>query len=52
LRYLEAPIAARRIVKLKAAKFKLKEMVVLLGKIMSSPLPTVQKIDAVKKFLF
>jgi hypothetical protein len=50
IRYLDAPIAARRIVKLKSAKFKLNEMEVLLGKIMSSTLLTVQKIDAVKTF--
>jgi hypothetical protein len=51
MRYLGAPIAARRIVKLKSAKFKLKEMKALLGKIISSPLLTVQKIDVVKTFL-
>jgi hypothetical protein len=51
MRYLGALIAARRTIKLKSAKFKLKEMEVLLRKIMSSPLLTVQKIDAVKAFL-
>jgi hypothetical protein len=51
MRYLSAPIAARRIMKLKSAKLKLKEMKALLGKIISSPLLTVQKIDAVKTFL-
>jgi hypothetical protein len=51
MRYLGAPIAARRTVRLKSAKFKLKEMEILLGKIMSSALLTVQKIDAIKTFL-
>jgi hypothetical protein len=51
IRYLGAPITARRTVKLKALKFKLKEMEILLEKIISSPLLTVQKIDAVKTFL-
>jgi hypothetical protein len=49
--YLGAPIAARKTVKLKSVKFKLEEMDILLGKIMSSPLLMVQKIDAMKTFL-
>jgi hypothetical protein len=49
--YLEAPIADRRTVKLKSVKFKLEEMDILLEKILSSPVLTVQKIDAVKTFL-
>jgi hypothetical protein len=49
--YLGAPIAARKIVKLKSVKFKLEEMNILLGKIMSSPLLTVQKIDTMKTFV-
>jgi hypothetical protein len=51
MRYLDAPISARRSVKLKSVKFKLGEMEILLEKIMASPLLTVQKIDAVKTFL-
>jgi hypothetical protein len=51
MRYLGAPITARRTVKFKSAKFKLQEMAILLGKIMSSSLFTVQKIDIVKTFL-
>jgi hypothetical protein len=51
MRYLGAPISARRTVKLKTVRFKLKEMEILLEKIMASPLLTVQKIDAVKTFL-
>jgi hypothetical protein len=50
MRYLGAPIAARRPIKLKSAKFKLPETEILFGKIMSSPLLTVQKVDAVKIF--
>jgi hypothetical protein len=51
MRYFGAPIIARRIVKFKSAKFKLKEMEILLEKMMSSPRFTVQKMDAVKIFL-
>jgi hypothetical protein len=51
MRHLGAPITARRTVKLKTVKLKLDEMNILLGQIMSSPLLTVQKIDAVKIFL-
>jgi hypothetical protein len=51
MRPVGVPIAARKTVKLKSAKFKLKEIQVLLGKIMSSPLLIVQKIDVVKIFL-
>jgi hypothetical protein len=51
VRYLGAPISARRTVKLKTVNFKLREMEVLLEKIMASSLLTVQKIDAVKTFL-
>jgi hypothetical protein len=43
-----APIAARRIVKLRIVNGKLDEMNILLGKIKFSPLFTVQKTDAVK----
>jgi hypothetical protein len=50
-RYLGAPIPARRTAKLKTVKFKLDETNILLGKIMSSLLLTVQKINAVKTFL-
>jgi hypothetical protein len=49
--YLGAPILARRKVKLKSIKFKLEEVDILLRKIMSSPLLTVQKIDTVTTFL-
>jgi hypothetical protein len=38
MRYLGASIVARRIVKLKLTKFKLEEIDILLGKIISSPL--------------
>jgi hypothetical protein len=51
MRYLGARIAARRTIKRKSMKFKLEEMDILFGKIISSPLLTVQKIDAVKAFL-
>jgi hypothetical protein len=51
LRYFGAPIAARMMIKLISVKFKLKEMEVLLEKIIASPLLTVQKIDAVKTFV-
>jgi hypothetical protein len=51
MRYLGAPIAARRTVRLKSAKFKLNEMEIFLGKVMSSALLTIQKIDAIKTFL-
>jgi hypothetical protein len=51
MRYLGAPISARRTVRLKSPKFKLKEMEILLRKIISSALLTVQKIDAIKTFL-
>jgi hypothetical protein len=51
MRYLRIPIAARRTIKLTSAKFKLKEMEILLGKVISSRLPTVRKIDAVKAFV-
>jgi hypothetical protein len=51
LRYLGAPIAARKTIKLKSAKVKLKEMQGLLEKIMSSALMIVQKIDTMKTFL-
>jgi hypothetical protein len=51
MRYLGAPIPTRRTVKLKTARFKLKEIEILLGKIMSSPLLAVQKINAIKTFL-
>jgi hypothetical protein len=51
MRYLGASIAGRRIIKLKSAKFKLEKMEILLRKIISLPLLTVQKIDAVKTFL-
>jgi hypothetical protein len=50
MRYLGAPIAARKTIKLKSVKFKLEEMDIRLGKIISSPLLTVQNIDAVKRF--
>jgi hypothetical protein len=50
--YLGTPIAARRTLKLKSAKSKLKEIEIVLGNVMSSPLLTVQKIDMVKCFLF
>jgi hypothetical protein len=46
-----ASIAAGRTVELRSAKFKLKEMEILLAKIMSSPRLTVEKTDAVKIFL-
>jgi hypothetical protein len=48
--YFGAPIAARRTSKLKSVKFKLEEMDILLGKIISSALFPVQKIDVVKIF--
>jgi hypothetical protein len=51
MRYLEAPISARRIIKFKTARFKLKEIEILLGKIMSSPLLAMQKIDTIKIIL-
>jgi hypothetical protein len=51
MKYLGEAIAARRTVRLKSPKFKFKEMEILLGKIMSSPLLTVQKTDVVKIFL-
>jgi hypothetical protein len=51
MRYLGVLIAARRTIKLTSAKFKVKEMGILLGKIISSPILTVQKIYAVKTFL-
>jgi hypothetical protein len=50
MRYLGAPIAARRTIKLKSVKFKLEEMDILLGKVTSSPLLTVQNIDALNTF--
>jgi hypothetical protein len=51
LRYLGAPIAARRTAKLKSTKFKVKEMENLLEKIISSPLLIAHKIDTMKTFL-
>jgi hypothetical protein len=51
MKHLGASIAARRTLKLKSAKFKLKEMEVSLGKVMPSLPLTVQKIDAVEIFL-
>jgi hypothetical protein len=51
MRYLGAQIAARKTIKIKSAKFKLKEMEVLLGKIISSSLLTVQKIYTMGTFL-
>jgi hypothetical protein len=51
MRYLDVQIAARRTVNLKSAEFKLKEMEILLAAMIISPLPTVQKTDAVKTFL-
>jgi hypothetical protein len=51
VRYLGEPTAARRNAKLKSVKFRLREMEVLLGKIMASSLLKVQKIDVVKAFL-
>jgi hypothetical protein len=50
MRYLGAPIAARKMIKLKSVKLRLEEMDIRPGKIMSSPLFTVQKIDVVKTF--
>jgi hypothetical protein len=44
-------VAARRTVKLEAAKMKLSEMRIRLENIIDSPLLTVQKIDATKTFL-
>jgi hypothetical protein len=46
--YLGTPVAVRKTIKLQAAKLKLKEMEVLLGKIVSSPLLKFQEIDEVK----
>jgi hypothetical protein len=51
MRYLGAPIAARRTIKLKPAKFKLKKMEFLLAKIMCRPRLSLQKIESLKTFL-
>jgi hypothetical protein len=51
IRYLGMPIMARKTVKFKYAKFKLKEMEALLEKIISSSLFIIQKIDAIKTFV-
>jgi hypothetical protein len=51
LKYLGTTVAARRTVKLEAAKTKLLEMRIRLEKIIDSPLLTVQKIDAIKTFV-
>jgi hypothetical protein len=51
MRYLGAPIAARRTIKPKSAKFRVKEMEIFVRKIMSSLSHTVQKIDVVKTLL-
>jgi hypothetical protein len=51
MRYLDALIVGRRTIKLKPAKFRFKEIEILLGTVMSSPLLSVQKRDAVKTFL-
>jgi hypothetical protein len=48
LKYLGTTVAARRTVKLEAAKMKLSEMRIRLEKIIDSPLLTVQKIDAIE----
>jgi hypothetical protein len=48
LKYLGTTMAARRTVKLEAAKTKLSEMRIRLEKVIDSPLLTVQKIDAIK----
>jgi hypothetical protein len=51
LKYLETAVTARRNVILQATNSKFDEMKILVQKIMSSPLLTVQKIDAIKTFV-
>jgi hypothetical protein len=51
LKYLGTAVAARRNIKLQATNIKFDEMKTLVQKIISSPLLTVQKIDAIKTFV-
>jgi hypothetical protein len=52
LKYLGTPVTAKQTVKLEAVETKLTEMKIRMRKIVESPLLIVQKIDAMKTFVF